>query len=391
MNRILQRTILFACFLFVSAVNIRAQQNRFIYIQSETRQLFYIKQGDKLFSSSDAGYLIIPQLAEGSYELSLSFPKNEWPQQTITCPIKDVDLGFLLRNFGDKGWGLANMQTAQVIMAKKDVLVNRAPLFEMATDSFSIILASVVNDPGILKRPFAVKDTQAVVANETKAADKQVVVKEEKETVADQKTGQPAESVSGIKKLKQENVPTGINITYVDIINNKTDTVLVFIPAVAVSKTTKPGKSNETQAKDSLPATKDSRFIDMELPNPNLNKDTAAVVTDTLAGKEMKTVVQNVRCKQVATNKDFMNLRKQMAAETNDNSMINVALKKFRSTCFSTEQVKNLGSLFLGDEGKYKLYVAAYPFVSDLPEFSSLQTELKDEYYISRFKAMLGK
>ncbi|HNU87673.1 MAG TPA: hypothetical protein PKJ94_05270, partial [Ferruginibacter sp.] len=135
MNRILQRTILFTCFLFVSAVNIRAQQNRFIYIQSENRQLFFIKQGDKLFPSSDAGYLVIPQLANGSYELSLSFPKNEWPQQTIGCIIKDADLGFLLKNFGDRGWGVVNMQSAQVIMAKKDAVINPAPLFEMATDS----------------------------------------------------------------------------------------------------------------------------------------------------------------------------------------------------------------------------------------------------------------
>lgn len=389
MNRILQRTILFTCFLFVAAVNIRAQQNRFIYIQSENKQLFYIKQGDKLFSSSDAGYLIIPQLTEGSYELSLSFPKNEWPQQTIACIVKEADLGFLLKNFGDKGWGFTNMQSEQVIMAKKDAVINPAPLFEMATDSFSIILASVVNDPGILKRPVAVKDTQAVVANETNAADKPVPVKEEKKLVADQKKEMPVASVSEIKKLKQESIAGALNITYLDIINNKADTVLVFIPAVAASKTIKPLKPKETQAKDSLASAKDSRFIDMELPNPNLKNDTGVVVADTLGGGEMKKAVQNAKCKQEATSKDFRNLRKQMAAEANDNSMINVALKKFRSTCFSTEQVRNLGSLFLGDEGKYKLYVAAYPFVSDLPEFASLQNELKDEYYISRFKAML--
>ncbi len=391
MNRILQRTILFTCFLFVSAANIRAQQNRFIYIQSENKQLFYIKQGDKLFSSSDAGYLIISQLAEGSYELSLSFPKNEWPPQTIACTIKDADLGYLLKNFGDKGWGLANMQTAQVIMAKKDAMVHPTPSFEIATDSFSIILASVVNDPGILKRPLAVKDTQAIVTNESKAENKPVSAKEEKEVVADQKKELPAASVSEIKKLKQESITGGINLTYLDVVNNNTDTVFIFIPAVtvAVPGTMKPVKPKETQMKDSLPAATDSKFIDMELPNPNLKKDTGVVATDTLAGGEMKATAQHERCKQVATNRDLMKLRKQIAAEANDNSMINVALKKFRSTCFSTEQVKNLGGLFLGDEGKYKLYVAAYPFVSDLPEFASLQSELKDEYYISRFKAMM--
>ncbi len=80
-----------------------------------------------------------------------------------------------------------------------------------------------------------------------------------------------------------------------------------------------------------------------------------------------------------------------MAAELNDGDMINTALKKFRSTCFTTEQVKNLGGLFLNEEGRYRLFVAAYPFVSDLAAFNSLEAELKEEYYIIRFRAMLNK
>ncbi|HNG64489.1 MAG TPA: hypothetical protein PLK54_12075 [Ferruginibacter sp.] len=59
--------------------------------------------------------------------------------------------------------------------------------------------------------------------------------------------------------------------------------------------------------------------------------------------------------------------------------------------CYSTEQIRNLGSLFLTDEGKYKLYVAAYPFVADLDLFGTLGSELKDAYYISRFRAMLTR
>lgn len=78
-----------------------------------------------------------------------------------------------------------------------------------------------------------------------------------------------------------------------------------------------------------------------------------------------------------------------MAAESSDDNMISEAKKVFKSKCFSTRQVKNLGSLFLTDEGRYKFFDAAYAYVSDLNEFPSLQTELKEEYYINRFKAML--
>ena len=51
--------------------------------------------------------------------------------------------------------------------------------------------------------------------------------------------------------------------------------------------------------------------------------------------------------------------------------------------------IKNLSTLFLNDDGKYKFFDAAYTHVSDPENFSSLAAELKDEYYINRFKAML--
>jgi hypothetical protein len=69
--------------------------------------------------------------------------------------------------------------------------------------------------------------------------------------------------------------------------------------------------------------------------------------------------------------------------------MIAEAKKVFRSKCFSTQQIRNLGALFLTDEGRYKFFDAAYNFVSDAVNFPSLQSELKEEYYINRFKAML--
>ena len=52
-------------------------------------------------------------------------------------------------------------------------------------------------------------------------------------------------------------------------------------------------------------------------------------------------------------------------------------------------QIKNLSTLFLNDSGKYRFFDLAYGYVSDAEKFSSLQAELKEEYYINRFKAML--
>jgi len=102
-----------------------------------------------------------------------------------------------------------------------------------------------------------------------------------------------------------------------------------------------------------------------------------------------KTKVVKNNCKEIASEDDFYKLRKRMASETKDDNMVTEALKYFRTKCFTSVQLKNLSSMFLNDPGKYKFFEAAYNYVSDIEYFNILQSELKDEYYINRFKAML--
>jgi hypothetical protein len=69
--------------------------------------------------------------------------------------------------------------------------------------------------------------------------------------------------------------------------------------------------------------------------------------------------------------------------------MIDEARKIFKTRCFSVVQVKNLSALFLTDLGKYMLFDAFYSFVSDPENYPKLEDELKDQYYIKRFRTML--
>lgn len=78
-----------------------------------------------------------------------------------------------------------------------------------------------------------------------------------------------------------------------------------------------------------------------------------------------------------------------MAAGATDDNMIAEAKKYFKTKCFTTKQIKNLSLLFLNDEGKYRFFDMSYTYVSDMANFPSLQAELKEDYYINRFKALL--
>lgn len=99
----------------------------------------------------------------------------------------------------------------------------------------------------------------------------------------------------------------------------------------------------------------------------------------------------NVHCQHIATQEDFLALRKQMAAEETQDGMLEVARKNIKGICFTTEQIKNLSALFLTDKGKYQFFDLAYAHTSDPEQYETLKTEMKDYYYINRFNAMLKK
>lgn len=449
---------LLAAILFFSNTMF-AQQNHFIYVQTENKQPFYIKLDKKILSSSASGYLIIPRLQEGTYVLSIGFPKNEWPEQNVTCTVNKKDAGYLLKDFGEKGWGLFNLQTMEVVMSGTKPASKTTTAGETQTDVFSNTLSNVVNDPSIIKKTEekpAIKDSvklitappqkeivtekNATVINDSiavaKKEDKPVSKEESKTAVI--KEDLPKIPSTQITKLLDTKTDEGTEIVYVDIVNGSADTITMFIPAEKINtippqeraannpateqlKKEEPPKPEEKkeeiqkeETKKTEPAIKpeqknnDPKFIDIELPNPNAKKDSTTLLSkparvdnaikDTAQQIQVseqpkepvvKQVIGNSDCKAFSTEDDFLKLRKKMAAENNDDDMVNVAKKVFRTRCFTTEQIKNLSVLFLKDEGKYKFFDAAYPFVSDSYNFSQLENQLSDNYFITRFKAMI--
>jgi len=493
MNTFFKKALLLFSSVAFFAATVSAQQNHFIYLQTENKQPFYIKLDSKVLSSSSAGYLIVPKLQDGSYALTIGFPKNEWPEQNVTCKINNKDLGYIIKNFGEKGWGLFNLQTMEVVTANSKATAKAAP-GEMKQDIFSNTLSNVVNDPSIaIKEPekpvvkeevkTAVKEEEKPVAIENKKADetpatikeetktaikeeeKPAVVKEETKPVIEIIKKEEPAPVQNVKRLFTLSSSEGTDMVYVDMVNGVSDTVRLFVPKeknndiipvekkevtlvietpkqeeVKKEETSKlevktedikkdepakePVKTEEIkkdepvkepakieEVKKEEPIKQDSKgkepkFIDMEVANPNaVKKDTSdkpiAIIKEKPAEpvKEVenakpattaaKPLIFNSDCKGLSSEEDFLKLRKKMAAADNDDDMITAAKKAFKSKCYTTDQIKNLSVLFLKDDGKYKFFDAAYPFVSDSYNFSSLQSQLTDDYYISRFKAMI--
>ncbi len=450
---ILHRFIGFVFFIILASFAC-AQQVHFVYLQTENGQPFYIKFDNKVTSSSSAGYLILPKLPDGDFDLIVGFPKKEFPEENFKISVDKGNEGFLLKNFNEKGWGLFNMQTYAVAMGNS--LGNKIASKDLQDDPFSKMLANVVKDSSILEKKATVnepatsaiiKDTKAVkdplLTKDTLVAEDTVLIVNDTLTVAIQRP-EPVIVSAITRTLFNKNID-GVEMIYLDKAESYIDTIRVFIPAgnlddkkdtenismqkndiVDISPVAEIASSDSFRLTDELAKDSNQKIADVgvkELPvaiedtsssKPKPGNDQPIVtvqpnepanVIDISDNKETKKqnnsaddhprVINatniNSDCTEFASNDDFIKLRKKMAGEKTNANMIEAARKIFRSKCFSTEQIKNLSLLLPNDEGKYQFFDAAYPFTSDSNLYQTLLSQLHDPYYVNRFKAMIHK
>lgn len=466
--------------LSVSALKVSSQKVFFVYVQSENEDPFFIKMEGSIYSSSGSGYLILPKLRDTTYSIRLGFSQNKWPEQNFSININHKDHGFVLKNIKDKGWGLFDLQSMEILMSSNKTTSETKNEIKSSKDDsgFSDILAKATGDPSIkesnnrveenkskkndappkdtisittnpkpankeekeianrIEKPSAT-DTTALVKNLEKSksdpvkdenkdvskkdsvsvtVDKegkelvqkvdekpaladttQIVktdgkievgpIKEEKKDVPkkepDKKKLDEVDlgaryTKSQVTKRSESSTTEGFGLTYIDkYADGFIDTVRIFIP------NTKPVVAR----KDDTPK-QEVKFIEITPDTVQQEKKEVRTINKDSSAKAVEPNFGN-NCTATATEDDFFELRKKMASVQGDDNMISEARSYFNIKCFSTNQVRNLGSLFLTDEGKYRFFDTAYKFVVDPAGYGDLENELKDQYYINRFKAML--
>jgi hypothetical protein len=443
----MKNLFLFLAFI-VFAICASAQKVYFIYLQSDNSGPFYLKVGDKIYSSSASGYLILSNLVDSSYNFSIGFPSSK-SESKFMVPLEAKDKGFLIKNF-DFGLGLFDLQRLTVIRELKDDSPQNISYIRR-NDDFSSLLSKAAKDTSLLYaivrvkeedvamqkvQPKAIdtvekneesvlpKDTvgsnspQTSIAlaeqrqdtietpqsnSDTKAIENIVNKNREENAITSAERVEPIDSTTNVEpdtvsnganissiplaaeeivfkksivtKYSESSTSEGFGLVYYDIYDGGRDTIRLLIPnPPIIFKTSEQDSSLEQK-----------NFIRVE----ELRKDTVQQTPIVVAAKNITSV--SSQCKAVASTNDFFKLRKNMASENTDEGMIAEAKKYFKSKCFTTEQVKNLSALFLTSAGKYQFFDAAYLHVSDQKNFSSLESEIKDDYYLKRFKALIGE
>lgn len=428
----------------------KGQLSHFIYLQTESKQPFYIKYNSKIISSTSSGYIILSKLNNGEVNFSLGFPQSNETEQKFSITIDKTEKGFLVKNFNDKGWGLFDLQSAAITYAvanQTPVTTNTSTVItQAANDPFANMLSNVTQDSTV-KNVTVKKEEKPVVADTPKLAPPSVVktetpkkeepviqkqdtkpVEPKKEEVVIQKPividtpktqpqtvlQQPivqepvftAPQKSTVQRIRRFDSREGTDLVYEVLeTNGIRDTVRLFIAAdsSAISQSVVETKQeNLEEKKDTVQVTplpqsplKIIPEIKKEEPKPQETKPTPEVKKEEIKPEiksEVSTkpaTIPNSNCREEANEEDFLKLRKRMASQTKEESMVNEAKKVFKTKCFSTAQIRNLAVLFLTDEWRYRFYDTALPYVTDFNAFKYLSDTISDDYYKKRFQALL--
>jgi len=453
------KNLLFTIAFITSTICTSAQKVYFIYLQSDNNSSFYVKMNDRIYSSTNSGYLILSNLLDSAYTFSIGFPSSQ-SEAKFTVKLSSKDKGFLIKNF-NSGLGLFDLQNLTITNEEKDEAPKNIS-FIKRNDDFSSLLSKAANDTSLLyavvripvedvtlqeaqpkpeeaaqktEETHLLKDTgTAIVLNAetesgTKQPDSVVVIQAGTETKKEgdiavktsEETSQKG-SVTAIAVTEQsKQVPTDsskiigsdslANIAATESINTDSSDKVVFKKSVV--KKHSESSTSEGFGLVFYDAYDDGQdTISLLIPNPPIiinqsaENDSSDLQKGSAPVNEIKNDTQfqapivvavktnspeKVQCKITASDNDFLKLRKNMAAENTDEAMVASAKKTFKTKCFTTEQIKNLGALFLTSSGKYQFFDAAYLHVTDPENFSSLESEIKDDYYLKRFKALIGE
>src|SRR6185295_15822693 len=194
----MKRTLLI-CFFALLASLLSAQKIYFIYLQTETGEPFFVRMNDKLYSSESSGYLILPRLRDSTYKFTLSFQSKDIDLD-FAASINKKDHGYLIKNMGDKGWGLFDLQSLDLQMStsilKKETGYDNNVNTYTQVNAFTALLAKATDDPSLRQNAVFAKEVekkpvvvQTVEKEEKKPAATDAVVKEEKKP---EQTLQPA-------------------------------------------------------------------------------------------------------------------------------------------------------------------------------------------------------
>jgi hypothetical protein len=337
-----------------------AQRPSFVYIQTEPAQPFVVSMGEQVYKSSQSGYLILSKLTDTVYAITVNFPATQWPSQYFTLRVNHADKGYLLKDFGDKGWGLMDWQKLTTQFSQQPVSRNQ-PAGELKSedDDFASLLAKASGDPSLMdSKPTKPQESAPREVSQSASANDSLV-KTKTSTVSDNKP------VQRIEQTTQR---------YLEQKQDSSKTVVSSQP-LSTSIVTRRAESSTTEGFGLV-------FVDTYT---NGQTDTIRLIIP----NKIESVALPSHCKELATEEQANEFKKQLTLAGNEQKMIAVAKQQLAVRCYSTVQIRALSSLFITEQGKYDFLLEAWSSLSDKENMVLLASVFSNKEMEVRFKELL--
>ncbi|RTL48595.1 MAG: DUF4476 domain-containing protein [Sphingobacteriales bacterium] len=350
------------------------QNYHFIYLQSANRQPYTVHINQQDWTSTSGGYLIIPKLMPGDHQVQLQWQQNPNLILNFTIPVTDQDAGYNITKSETGNWQLNGLSNELVIAATLPVtesaeVVQNEKMGDTTTTPVS--QPNMQNKDSVAQEVTNQINNAAVKANTNAVTMPPPVVK----TVSKMQTTATQNKNSIVSKTFEKMGAQGLDQIYVDKSQAKADTIAVFIPL-------KQAPRAEVQ-----PAT--NVVAETPVETKTTVQTAAPVNADTVNHKPATEVVPNSTPTCIpASKEDFNKTRIDMASSNTDAAMIDAAKKAFEKNCYTVEQIKNLGILFLSQQNRLQFFAAAKNHIVDVGNFHSLINQFIDPNIIEQFKLL---
>ncbi|MFZ6025747.1 MAG: hypothetical protein ACOYVG_14965 [Bacteroidota bacterium] len=196
--------------LLMGGGSLSAQTTHYLFFQTENNKPFYLRLMGTMLSSNASGYLLIPKITDGKYEIHIGFARSETEQQfEVTMDGKDI--GFSLKQELDNSWSLFNLV---------DFSQNKGKTVAVTPPQIKV-------------------EEEPAVLNKTKEEEKTAEKKEVKQADTASKTIVQVKEISKTKKLLPQiskiydrTSVEGIDMVFVVNGTPKSDTVIIYVPAI---------------------------------------------------------------------------------------------------------------------------------------------------------------
>jgi len=135
-------------------IRLQAQQGYLITIDADDNQPFSVILGKNNYNSSSVGHLVLSNLKDSTYQLTIKFPKSVYPDHFFTVEINKKDKGYQLKKNAEKGWSMQDLQTMVWVRADKveqgETFTGQQHSSGKSKDAFALMMAAVVNDTAVL-------------------------------------------------------------------------------------------------------------------------------------------------------------------------------------------------------------------------------------------------